>query len=98
MPFAHPCLPLRVGVDVRAVVIEEVTLNIHLARLTKKSKFIGPKIRRVAKPEELDCFGRNAAPGDIVTSDLSAGLISERALPALGDLLVNLEQSLLEMP
>src|SRR5260370_11506877 len=48
LPFAHPCLPFGVGVDVRAVVIEEVALNIHLARLTKKGKLVGPKIRRVA--------------------------------------------------
>src|ERR1700680_3153011 len=30
LTFAHPRLPLGVGLDVRAVVIEEVTLNIHL--------------------------------------------------------------------
>src|SRR6476661_108160 len=48
LSLAHPCLPLGVGVDVRAVVIEEFALNIHLTRLTKKGKFIGPKIRRVA--------------------------------------------------
>src|SRR6266446_9128021 len=45
LPFAHPRLPLGVGVDVRAVVIEEVALNIHLAGLAKKGKFIGPEIR-----------------------------------------------------
>src|SRR5882762_892186 len=48
LPFAHPCLPFGVGVDVRAVVVEEVTLNIYLARLAKKGKFIGPKIRVIA--------------------------------------------------
>jgi hypothetical protein len=48
-PFlAHPRLPLRVGVDVRAVVKEEVALNIHLAGLAKKGKFIGPEIRGIA--------------------------------------------------
>jgi hypothetical protein len=48
LPFAHPCLPLGVGVDVRAVVIEEVALNIHLAGLAKKGKFIGLEIRGIA--------------------------------------------------
>src|SRR6266566_8513063 len=48
LPFAHPRLPLGVGVDVRAVVIEEVALNIHLAGLAKKGKFIGPQVRVVA--------------------------------------------------
>src|SRR6266478_5494066 len=48
LPFAHPCLPLGVGVDVRAVVIEEIALNIHLAGLAKKGKFIGPQVRVVA--------------------------------------------------
>src|SRR5882762_6958120 len=48
LPFAHPCLPLGVGVDVRAVVIEEVALNIRLAGLAKKGKFIGPQVRVVA--------------------------------------------------
>src|ERR1700736_27532 len=45
LPFAHPRLPLGVGVDVGAVVIEEVALNIHLAGLAKKGEFIGPEIR-----------------------------------------------------
>src|ERR1700686_1612460 len=48
LPFAHPCLPLGVRVDVRAVVIEEVALNIHLAGLAKKGKLIGPEIRVIA--------------------------------------------------
>src|SRR5260370_927518 len=48
LPFAHPCLPLGVGVDIRAVVVEEVALNIHLAGLAKKGKFIRPEIRGIA--------------------------------------------------
>ena len=40
LPFVHPRLPLGVGVDVRAVVIEEVALNVHLTRLTKKGKLV----------------------------------------------------------
>src|SRR6267378_8582876 len=48
LPFAHPRLPLGVGVDVRAVVIDEVALNIHVAGLAKKGEFIGPEIRGIA--------------------------------------------------
>src|SRR2546427_1098871 len=43
--LAHPSLPLGVGVDVRAVVVEEVALNVGLAGLVEKSKFIRPEIR-----------------------------------------------------
>src|SRR5713226_3460991 len=46
--LAHPSLPLGVGVDVRAVVVEEVTLNVGLAGLVEKGKFIGPEIRVIA--------------------------------------------------
>src|SRR6266478_6575158 len=40
--LAHPSLPLRVGVDVRAVVVEEVALNLGLAGLVEKVEFISP--------------------------------------------------------
>src|SRR2546430_13214349 len=43
--LAHPPLPLRVRVDVRAVVVEEIALNVGLAGLAEKGKFVGPKIR-----------------------------------------------------
>src|SRR3989441_13271901 len=46
--LAHPSLPLGVGVDVRAVVVEEVALNVGLAELVEKGKFIGPEIRVIA--------------------------------------------------
>src|ERR1700682_327207 len=46
--LAHPSLPLGVGVDVRAVVVEEIALNVGLARLVEKVKFISPKIRVIA--------------------------------------------------
>jgi hypothetical protein len=46
--LTNPCLPLRVGVNVRAVVIEKVALNIHLTGLAKKGKFIGPEILVIA--------------------------------------------------
>src|SRR6266850_1503196 len=48
LPLAHPCLPLGIGVDVRAVVVEEVALNVGLAGLVEKSEFIGPEIRVIA--------------------------------------------------
>src|SRR5437667_7956335 len=43
--LAHPGLPLGVGLDVGAVVIKEVALNVGLAGLAEKRKFIGPEIR-----------------------------------------------------
>jgi hypothetical protein len=42
--LAHPGLPFRVGVHIRAVIVEEVALNVGLACLIQKSKFIGPEI------------------------------------------------------
>src|SRR5690348_1092882 len=46
--LAHPGLPLRVGVDVGAVVVEEVALNVGLAWSLEKREFIGPEIGVVA--------------------------------------------------
>src|SRR6266567_6481336 len=43
--LAHPSLPLGVSVDVCAVVVEEVALNVGLAGLVEKGKFIAPEIR-----------------------------------------------------
>ena len=37
--LAHPGLPLGVGGDVRAVVVEEVALNVGLAGLVGKGEF-----------------------------------------------------------
>ena len=34
--LAHPCLPLGVILHVRAVVVEEIALNVGLARLLEK--------------------------------------------------------------
>src|SRR6266850_3327395 len=48
LPLAYPSLPLGVGVDVRAVVVEEVALNVGLPGLVEKGDFIGPEIRVVA--------------------------------------------------
>jgi len=46
--LAHPCLPLGVILHVRAVAVEEIALNVALARLLEKIKFIGPEIRVIA--------------------------------------------------
>src|SRR2546423_2635251 len=46
--LAHPSLPLGIGFDVRAVVVEEVALNVGLTGLVEKSKLIGPEIRVIA--------------------------------------------------
>ena len=35
--LAHPCLPFRVGVDIRSIIVEKVALNIGLAGLIEKS-------------------------------------------------------------
>jgi hypothetical protein len=47
-PLGHPSLPRGVRVNVSAVVVEEVGLNVGLTRLAKKCILIGPQIRVVA--------------------------------------------------
>src|SRR6267143_4718552 len=50
--LAHPRLPFRIRIDVRAVVIKQVALNVRLAGLTQKGKFIRPEIRvMLVRPE-----------------------------------------------
>src|SRR5580700_638100 len=46
--FAHPCLPFRISVDVSAVVVKQVALNVGLDRLTEESKFVCPEIWVIA--------------------------------------------------
>src|SRR6202162_4085915 len=46
--LAHPCLPFRVSVHIGSIIVEEVALNVGLAGLVEKGKFIGPEIRVVA--------------------------------------------------
>src|SRR6266851_5661789 len=46
--FAHPCLPLRIGIYVGSIVVKQVALNLGLAGLIEKVKFIGPQIGVVA--------------------------------------------------
>src|SRR4030088_2284790 len=48
LPLTHPRLPLRVRVNVGAVVIKEVALNLRLDGLAQKGKFIRPEIRIIA--------------------------------------------------
>src|SRR5712671_5523535 len=44
LPLAHPRLPGGICIDVRAVIVEEVALNVGLTWLTEKSEFVGPEI------------------------------------------------------
>src|SRR5436190_21803780 len=46
--LTHPSLPLGISFNIGTVVVEEVALNVGLARLAEKSKFIGPQIRVIA--------------------------------------------------
>src|SRR6267378_2974308 len=46
--LAHPSLPSGVGLDVCAVVVKQVALNVGLGGLAEKGKFIGPEIRVIA--------------------------------------------------
>src|SRR5579864_4870994 len=46
--LAHPGLPLGIGVHIGSVIVEKVALDVSLARLIEKGKFIGPKIWVVA--------------------------------------------------
>src|SRR5712671_6074806 len=45
--LAHPRLPLGIGLDICAVVVEEIALNIGLARLIEKGELVRPEIRVV---------------------------------------------------
>src|SRR4029077_2242589 len=46
--LAHPCLPLRISLDVCAVVVEQIALNLRLTWLAQEGKFICPQVRVVA--------------------------------------------------
>src|SRR6266481_3998338 len=46
--LAHPCLPFGICLDVGAVVVKQVALNVGLAGLVEKCEFIGPEIRVIA--------------------------------------------------
>ena len=40
----YPCLPLWIGIDIRAVVIKQIALNLRLPGRIQKGEFIAPKI------------------------------------------------------
>src|SRR5258708_5519780 len=46
--LAHPRLPFRISIDIGPIVVEQVALNVGLARLVEEVEFIGPEIRVVA--------------------------------------------------
>src|SRR5437764_10833779 len=66
--LAHPGLPLRVGVYIGSIVVEQVALNVGLAGLVEKGKFIGPEIRVIAFQRSDRCrhgaSALSAATGD----------------------------------
>src|SRR5581483_8861645 len=56
-----------------------------------------PDIGREAEAEEFDGIGVNAAFLEVIAGGLAGGFVGEGVLPALRDLLVNLEERVLEM-
>ena len=48
LSFVHPRLPRWICLDVRAVIVEEVALNVGLHGSIKKSEFVSPKIGVIA--------------------------------------------------
>src|SRR5207249_7538609 len=46
--LAHPGLPLRVGIHIGSVVVEEIALDLSLVGLIKKVKLVSPEIGIVA--------------------------------------------------
>src|SRR5262245_37073744 len=46
--LAQPGLPLRVGVQIGSIVVEQLALNVSLAGLSEKGKFVGPEIWVIA--------------------------------------------------
>src|SRR5207248_495807 len=59
---------------------------------------IVPGFRGVAEAEEFDRFIGDAAFEEVVAGDLAARLVGESALPALGNLFVNLPERVLDVP
>ncbi len=53
--LAQPCLPLRVGLHIGSIVVEQVALNVGLAGLAEKGKFIAPQIRVIALQRSDRC-------------------------------------------
>src|SRR5215475_15869403 len=48
LPLVHPGLPLGVGVQIGSIVVEQLALNVALAGLHEKGKFVGPEIWVIA--------------------------------------------------
>ena len=48
MLFAHPGLPLRIGLDIGSVVVEKIALDLGLAGPIQKIKLVGPEVGIVA--------------------------------------------------
>src|SRR5579864_5690638 len=48
LPFAHPLLPFRIGVNVSSVVVEKIALYLGLPGPIQKIKLVGPEIGIVA--------------------------------------------------
>src|SRR6266404_8171750 len=44
LSLTHPCLPRGIRRDVRAVIVEEVALDVGLTWLVEKSEFVSPEI------------------------------------------------------
>ena len=55
------------------------------------------RFRRGAEAEQFYRLGRHAAFGEIIARHLAGGFVGEAVLPALRDLLVDLQQLVLEM-
>src|SRR5205814_9959759 len=67
--LAHPRLPLGIGFDICAVVVEEIALNVGLARLIEKGELVRPEIRvvpvyvRIAANMSCPCGGERKKIG-----------------------------------
>src|SRR5262249_31988376 len=57
-----------------------------------------PRIGRAAEPEELHRLRGHSTLREIITGDLPTGLVGEGVLPALSDLLMDLQQLILNVP
>src|SRR5438094_10001884 len=49
--LAHPRLPLGIGIDIGAILVEQIALNLRFPRLSQKSELVRPPSRSV--PSEV---------------------------------------------
>jgi hypothetical protein len=68
--LTHPRLPFRICVYICPIVIEQITLNVSLARLTKKRKFICPEIRVI--PFDIRIVSHMARPRRLKRQEICA--------------------------